>query len=96
MNPEIIEGSELEFKINTPAFLKEVFDHNPTLGGVLKVPVNVLRNYLQQIAERASQLNDPKLNAIMCQMALYAIADPYDKDNYDAERTSEIIKAKYK
>ena len=86
---------ELEFKINTPAFLKEVFDQNPTLGGVLFVPINTLQGYLAQIAERASELNDPKLNAIMCQMALYAVADPYDKENYDRKVTEETIRKKY-
>lgn len=86
---------KLEFKICTPAFLKEVFDNNPTLGGVLYVPVNILRGYLIQIAERASELNDPKLNAIMAQMALYDECDPYSKD-YDEKRTMQTISKKYK
>lgn len=89
-----IENVNLEFKINTPQFLKEVFDENPKLGGIFFVPANILRNYLIQIAERASELNDPKLNAIMCQMALYSIADPYSNE-FDGLKTEEIIKNKY-
>jgi hypothetical protein len=50
--------------------------------------------YFIQIAKRASELNDPKMNAIMCQMGLYAISDPDDPD-YDRELTMKIIKAKY-
>lgn len=89
-----MKDPELEFKINTPQFLKEVFDNNPTLGGVLFVPANTLQSYLYQIAQRASELNDPKLNAIMCQMALYEIADPYQK-GYNGELTKSIIAKKY-
>ena len=85
----------LEFKINTPQFLKEVFDENPKLGGIFFVPANTLRTYLIQIAERAAELNDPKLNAIMCQMALYEISDPY-QEGYNEKLTKKIIANKYK
>jgi hypothetical protein len=84
---------ELEFKIHAPQFLTELFNNNP-LGGVFYVPCNTLRMYLTQIATRASELNDPKLNAIMCQMALYEIADPHSTE-YDGDRVMKIIKAKY-
>lgn len=84
----------LEFKINTPAFLKEIFDNNPKLGGVFRVPANILRTYLLQIAQRAAELNDPKLNAIMCQMSLYEIADQY-APGFNQAQTNEIISKKY-
>lgn len=83
-------NTTVHFKINTPQFLKEVFDNYPGNGGVLKVPVNVLRTMLWAVAERASELNDPILNGLMCDMALYAIADPYDKQNYDYQRMKDI------
>ena len=83
-----------EFKIHAPNFLKEVFNNN-RLGGVLKFPANILRTYLIQIAQRASELNDPKLNAIMCQMALYEIADPESKE-YNPKLVKKIIDKKYK
>jgi hypothetical protein len=87
-------NAEQEFRIHTPAFLSEVFDNNPRLGATLRIPANTLRLYLIQIATRASELNDPKLNAIMCQMALYEIADPYSNE-YDAKKTKQIISKKY-
>jgi hypothetical protein len=83
-----------EFKIHAPQFLKELFDLNPKLGGVLFVPANVFRLYLAQIAERASQLNDPKLNAIMVQMSLYEVADPQSPE-YDAKVAADLIEKKY-
>lgn len=79
------------FTINTPAFLKEVFDNYPGKGGVLKVPANILRQYLWAVAERCSELNDPVLNGLMCQMALYGISDPYDKENYDPVKLKEVM-----
>jgi len=89
------KNPHLEFKINTPAFLKEVFDENPKLGGIFFVPANILRMYLLQIATRASELNDPKLNAIMAQMSLYSVADQYSGE-FNAEITKKLIDAKYK
>jgi|SRR6476660_3220313 len=91
---ERYEKPELEFKIHTPNFLQEVFNNNPKLGQVFRVPANVLRQYFIQIAKRSSELNDPKLNAIMCQMSLYAISDP-EQPEYDQELTMKIIRAKY-
>lgn len=58
------------------------------------VPANTLRLYLIQIAQRAAELNDPKLNAIMCQMALYSVADPYSPE-FDKEITRKVISKKY-
>lgn len=84
----------LEFRIHAPQFLKEVFNANPRLGSVMFIPANTLRLYLLQIAQRAAELNDHKLNAIMCQMALYSIADPWAED-FDAKKTKEIISKKY-
>lgn len=89
-----IADDVIEWRINTAGFLKEVFDHNPKLGGVLRFPINVLRNFLIQIAERASEINDTKLNAIMAQMALYDRCDPYSKD-YDSDFTKALINKKY-
>lgn len=87
------KNPEHEFKVNTPQFLREIFDNN-AIGGVFYVPANVFRGYLIQIAQRAAELNDPKLNAIMCQMALYDAADPYSP-GYDKRLTKKTIKNKY-
>lgn len=94
MKKEKSNNPMLEFKINTPQFLKEVFNENPKLGVVFKIPANIFREYLIQIANRAAELNDPKLNAIMCQMALYSIADPYSPE-FNKSITEKIILKKY-
>ena len=73
------------FKINTVGLLKEIADAGlDRKMGVLKVPLNVLLKYLKSVAERSAQLNDPILNKIMCDMALYEVANPESKD-FDPE-----------
>lgn len=80
---------KLYFKVNTPQLLKEIADYGLKQDsmGVLRIPLNVLRNYLGSVAQRAAELNDPKLNLLMCEMALYEIANPesaeYDHTIFD-------------
>jgi hypothetical protein len=84
------KGKKVSFKCHTPQLLTEICDGALATGnfGILKVPLNVLRNYLVLVAQRASQLNDPILNELMCNMTLYEVADPYSKE-YD----KKILKA---
>jgi hypothetical protein len=35
-----------------------------------------LADLLNRVGERASQLNDPKLNALMARLTIYEVADP--------------------
>jgi hypothetical protein len=84
-------GTSLEWRINTPAFLKEIFDNYPGQGGVLFQPANMFRELLAEVAARASQLNDPIMNALMVRLALYGIADPYDKENYNHEALTQVL-----
>ena len=91
-NKTLIELGMAEhgFRLNTIGLMNEIANsglvHN---AGVLKVPLNILMRYLNSIAERASQLNDPILNKIMVDMALYESADPFSKE-YDKELIKEV------
>lgn len=83
-------GGEHGFKIQTVTLLHEIADAGLDRGmGVLKVPLNVLVRYLDSVATRASQLNDPILNKLMCDMALYEVADPSSKE-YNQEVLDEV------
>jgi hypothetical protein len=86
-------GGEHGFKIDAVALLTEIADCAlyPKMG-VLKVPLNILLRYVDSIATRASELNDPILNKIMCDMALYEVANPSSKD-YDASVLEQVYKA---
>ena len=45
--------------------------------------------YLDSVATRASELNDPILNKLMCDMALYEVANPSSKE-YNQEILDEV------
>ena len=83
----------LRWKVNTPQLLKEIMSNNGM--SILFQPINIYKDLLAELAERAIELNDPKLNALMCRMALYEESDPYSKD-YNAKLTNEVIELGYK
>jgi len=75
------------FVTNTPALLNEVLT-SPG-ASVLHIPLQILAHQLGQVATRAAELNDPVLNSLMCDLALYEIADPYSKE-YAPDRVAKI------
>lgn len=85
------EDRYVSFKINTPAFLTEIVDNalGANKNGVLKIPLNVFRINLGLITQRCAQINDPILNKILCDMALYEQADPYSKE-YDKKMIKQV------
>jgi len=84
----MIEKAKLQWKVHVPCLLEEIAGAGG-LGGVFRVPLNVLRILLGRVADRAAEINDPKLNRLMCRMALYNQADP-DSPDYDAEAMREM------
>jgi hypothetical protein len=85
--------SGMYFKMNVPAFMKEVTDNVLGVGnfGVLRVPMNVFQGYLAQIAGRCAELNDPVLNKLMCDMALYEESDRYS-GQYNKDMVTSVMK----
>jgi hypothetical protein len=60
------------FRVDTMGLLTEITNCAlPRSMGVLKVPLNVFKNILGEVAERAIELNDPQLNILMLKLALY-------------------------
>lgn len=90
---KIIDKETLRWKVNTPQLLKEIMSNNGM--SILYVPINIYKELLSELVERAIELNDPKLNALMCQMALYEVSDPYSKE-YDSKLTNMVIELGYK
>lgn len=91
MRKDHLIGTSLEWRVNTPALLKEIFDNNPKLGGIFYQPANIFRMLLIEVAERAIVINDPILNALMCRLSLYAESDPYDTANYNHDILMKTI-----
>lgn len=85
------KGKSVKWRVNTPAFLSEIGNNNPTMSG-MRQPLMIFASLLGEVATRASELNDDKLNALMCRLALYEISDPYSKE-YDAVKVRQLIKA---
>ena len=68
------------WKCHTPNLLAEILENPGT--GILHIPLKIFRGVIHEVATRASELNDPILNELMCRLALYSIADPTSSD-YD-------------
>ncbi|HDY89429.1 MAG TPA: hypothetical protein ENH82_15100 [bacterium] len=80
----------LTFRVHTSNLLKEIVECAiPTSAGVLYVPVNQFRLLLCAVAERATKLNDPELNKLMCQLTLYEESDPNSK-HYNPDLMQEM------
>ena len=91
--PVLAEGTgsrTVQWRVNTPQLLKEIIGNNET--AVLSKPLAIFGRILAEVGERAAEINDPKLNALMCRLAIYEVSDPYNS-NYDAELTNATIEA---
>lgn len=87
-----LNGShDLHWRVNTAGLFQEIIGNNAT--AILTRPLQITGHLLAQVANRAAQLNDPELNGLMCQLALYSVSDPNDKKNYRARITDKTIKA---
>ena len=92
-NTVLAEGTgsrKVQWRVNTPQLLKEIIGNNET--AVLSKPLAIFGRILAEVGERAAEINDPKLNALMCRLAIYEVSDPYNS-NYDAELTNATIEA---
>ena len=49
--------------VNTPDLIKRVFENPGT--SMLRIPFNIMLSFLGAVAERAAEINDPKLNILM-------------------------------
>lgn len=64
----------MHFRVDTPALLLEIVNcAMDRRNGILKIPINIFREYLVKVAERAAKLNDPELNILMLEMNLYEV-----------------------
>ena len=88
--PKENNKKSLQWRVNTPQLMREILGNNET--AILGKPLSIFSRILAEVGERASELNDPKLNALMCRLAIYEVSDPYN-ENYDAELTNATIEA---
>lgn len=80
------------FKIHAPKLLEEVINNAlREKMGVLQTPLTIFAKYLYSIAERCAEIDDPILNRLMVEMALYSVGSPHSED-YDPNVIDEVIK----
>ena len=76
------------WKVHTPNLLKEIAECSGV--GIYKIPLAVFGKLIFEVGERAAELNDSKLNALMCRLTIYSMADPESKD-YDQKAVDNIL-----
>lgn len=83
--------NSLCFRVDTMGLLTEIADAGLDRNmGVLKIPLNIFKNLLGEVAQRATILNDPELNILMLRLALY------DVKQVDIYKAIEIQKTRIK
>ena len=80
--------TRVDWKVYTPGLLQEILDNPGT--GILRIPLQLMQNILQEVAQRATELHDGVMDALMMRLSLYAVADGYSKE-YDAKLVREYM-----
>ena len=78
----------VQWRCYTSGLLKEILSNPGT--GILRQPLSIFGNLLGEVADRAAELNDPQLNALMMRLTLYEVADPASKE-YDKAAVDRVI-----
>lgn len=60
---------QLTFDVNFPQFTKEAAEN--CNGGMYAICWNIFRNLIAQVAQRATEIQDPVLDALMIKLNLY-------------------------
>jgi len=88
MNNQVKELPPALWKVHTANLLEEILVNNDC--NILKVPLNIFGKLLYLVGERAAELNDDKLNALMLRLTIYEIADP-ENPNFNSKLVEELI-----
>jgi hypothetical protein len=64
-----MKTKSMEWSVNTVCLLQEICNNPGT--AMLKIPLNIFKNILAEVAERAIELDDKKLNILMLRLWLY-------------------------
>lgn len=67
-----MSSSRKHFSVHLPNLLREAVEANPS-GAALARPAQITQGLLAQVAARAVELDDPELNALMLELALYEV-----------------------
>lgn len=79
---------QMTFDVNTPQFLKEAAEN--CNGGMYSICWNLFRQLLAAVAQRATELQDPVLDALMIKLNLY------EMPNSERRKMIKILEQNYK
>jgi len=79
VSERITKTKTLEWKVCTAKICRMAVEET-TDGWGLKIPFQIMLNLLAQVAKRAIELDDEKLNKLMLRLSLYSIANPEDPE----------------
>jgi hypothetical protein len=83
----------LKWRVDTLALLNEIADSAMDRKmGILKIPINIFKDLLADVAQRATELNDPELNILMLRLNLYEV--PQNEIIEAIENQKKLIKPK--
>ena len=85
-----MKNDKLQWRTHTANLLAEIMKNEGT--AILKIPLNIFLRLLLDVAKRASEINDPQLNALMMRLTLYDVADPVSSE-YDPKIVEKTLKA---
>lgn len=86
--PYIVQVLDHLWKVSTVSLLNEVLENKGTWA--LRTPLNIFKDILAEVAERATEINDPILNALMLRLSLYEVSNPSSKE-YDPSFVNDYI-----
>jgi len=81
------EVQHLQWKVHLPKLFEEILGN--TSMAIMARPLQITLGLMQQVAQRAIELDDPKLLALMFRLALYEQADP-TSPNYEPQLLDEL------
>lgn len=76
-------------KVNIPSLFKEIVEYNKSTA-LFRHPLMITKGILGQVAERAIELEDPKLIALVMRLSLLSVSDPKSPD-FDQAFVSKYI-----
>lgn len=83
---------QIHFTIHVPGLCEEILCNSGT--AILQKPLMILKSLLGEVAQRASKINDAKLNSLMADLTLYQVCDPNSKE-YDGKIRQELLNGKH-
>jgi hypothetical protein len=79
----------LQWRVHVPNLLSEIMSNHGM--GILSKPLTIFGRILAEVGDRAIELNDPELNALMCRLTIFTVSDPLSPD-YQPDEVSELIR----